>query len=153
MFTVISLGGGRKGGRFASATLFSNVAKSLCDPRLWLISGCALLNDTIYTLTWRERTFFQHSASSLSEIEEKGRYDTTTGEGWGITPDPTRSEAFVVSDGSKYLHFCTPSTSSPPSLECPRKVEITYRGKSVRHLNELGERALVSVAFSRDAQN
>ena len=45
-------------------------------------------------------------------------FDTTTGEGWGMTYDSSRHE-IIVSDGSSYLHVWDPDTP-----EEKRKVHV-----------------------------
>ena len=107
--------------------------------------GCALLNSTIYTLTWRESTYFKHGLSALSPAGS-GSYQTTTGEGWGITTNPSGSSTFLVSDGSSYLHLCD------ASMSCASRIKVSYNGKAVRHVNELeswgGEGVLANVWYS-----
>ena len=51
-----------------------------------------------------------------------------------------------MSDGSSYLHSCD------KEMSCASKVQVTYNGKPVRHLNELeaweGKGVLANVWYS-----
>ncbi len=58
-------------------------------------------NDRFLQLTWQEKTAFVYDAHSMEQID-KFTYETSTGEGWGVTYDASQHE-FIVSDGSDYL--------------------------------------------------
>mmetsp|Transcript_21896 Transcript_21896/g.32783 ORF Transcript_21896/g.32783 Transcript_21896/m.32783 type:complete len:353 (-) Transcript_21896:13-1071(-) len=91
-------------------------------------------NPRIIQLTWKEKTAFVYDADSLELIKEF-EYETTTGEGWGISFLPETCE-LVVSDGSQFLSFW-----DCESFVEKRKVEVRYYQnkleRSVARLNEL----------------
>ncbi len=91
-------------------------------------------NPRIIQLTWKEKTAFIYDAKSLELIKEL-EYETTTGEGWGISFLPKTCE-LVVSDGSQFLSFW-----DCESFVEKRRVEVRYYQdnveKSIKMLNEL----------------
>jgi len=96
----------------------------------------------IIQLTWRKKTGFLYTPG-LRQLSTFS-FQTTTGEGWGITHDGDGS--FVVSDGSQYLHFWDDAT-----LTQHRRVAVTHNGKSISELNELeyvDGRVLANVWYS-----
>ena len=46
--------------------------------------GITIMNDRIYMLTYHEKTMLIFSTSTL-ELLQRVSYDTSTGEGWGLT--------------------------------------------------------------------
>ena len=68
-------------------------------------------------LTWEEKTGFIYRISDL-EILKTFSYETTNGQGWGITYDETKQE-FIVSDGSAWLLFWDRDT-----LQEKRRVQV-----------------------------
>jgi len=54
-------------------------------------------------ITWNEKTGFIYSADTLERLETFS-YETSNGQGWGITYNAAEKE-FIVSDGSNWLHF------------------------------------------------
>lgn len=91
-------------------------------------------NDRIIQITWKEKTAFIYDANTFDIIKEF-QYETTTGEGWGITYVESTCE-FVVSDGSHYLIFW-----DCESFKEKRRIEVNYykngRPSPVKMLNEL----------------
>ena len=87
--------------------------------------GIAVLNDTIYQLTWRENVVFVYDAKSFKKIKE---FPLAT-EGWGITTD---GKQLIVSDGSSNLYFYEPS-----SFKLIQKVGVTENGSPAPNINEL----------------
>jgi glutamine cyclotransferase len=83
-------------------------------------------------LTYKRKTGFIFDATDFSVEPQSFHYETTTGEGWGLTYNPAKHE-LIVSDGSKYLHFWDANTTKPL-----RKLEVK-RQNSVRtyNINEL----------------
>jgi glutaminyl-peptide cyclotransferase len=89
----------------------------------------------IIQFTWKEKKGWIYNADTLQVIQEF-TYETTTGDGWGITYNPTRHE-FIVTDGSSYLHFWDAET-----LQEIRKLEVKFQKNdgtfaAVRNLNEV----------------
>ena len=85
-------------------------------------------------LTWKDKIGFIYSLPNLELIQEF-KYDTVTGEGWGITFVEHTNE-FFVSDGSEYLMVWDAET-----LEEKRRFAVTFDtdGETVpvKLLNEL----------------
>lgn len=86
-------------------------------------------------LTWKEKYGFIYRIKDFELIREF-TYNTTTGEGWGITYDSVDKE-FVVSDGSSTLLFW-----DRDSLEEKRSITVQWKRNDgqtvpVRYINEL----------------
>ena len=90
-------------------------------------------NGRLIVLTWKEKTGFIYGTKKLRKLKEFSYTTTAPGhEGWGITYDASKKE-FIVSDGSKFLHFWDRDT-----LAVKRKVKVTrLNGSEQNHLNEL----------------
>lgn len=86
-------------------------------------------------LTWTSRRGFVFSAQEDADgarsfkREREFTFETSTGEGWGVDSDGSH---LVVSDGSATLMFWDPRT-----LQEVRRVEVTFQGRAIAHLNEL----------------
>lgn len=94
--------------------------------------GLTCVDDRLIQLTYRKKTGFVYDRNDLSKAPTTFHFDTTTGEGWGLTYDADRHE-LIVSDGSEFLHFWDPDT-----LEFKRKVAVTRLGGSkANNINEL----------------
>lgn len=65
--------------------------------------GITILNDTVYQLTWKEKTVFVYTLKDFKKIKE---YPLTT-EGWGLTSD---GKNLIVSTGGSDLYYYDPST-------------------------------------------
>lgn len=87
--------------------------------------GIALLNNTIYQLTWRNRLAILYELDTLKFVKTV-RY---TGEGWGLT---TNGKQLILSDGSATLKFVNPAT-----FEVTKRVGVKAGKKPVSNLNEL----------------
>ena len=92
-------------------------------------------------LTWTSKVGRVYSLPELTPLREF-EFDTSTGEGWGITFVSHRNE-FYVSDGSEYL-----SVWDADTLAEKRRIVVTFEGgggggggenakRRIRHLNEL----------------
>ncbi|MDR1681549.1 MAG: glutaminyl-peptide cyclotransferase [Prevotellaceae bacterium] len=86
--------------------------------------GACAVHDTVYQLSWQERTCFLYD-TALRPIGEF-RYE---GEGWGLTSDGVH---LIMSDGSSILKFLHPADFSEV-----RYLNVTYEGKAIPLLNEL----------------
>lgn len=73
--------------------------------------------DCIIQLTWREKSGFLYDSNTF-EVLKEFKFQTGTGEGWGITYDP-KSKEFIVSDGSNKLFFWDRDT-----LEEKRQISV-----------------------------
>ena len=80
--------------------------------------GITLWRDSVLQLTWKAKTGFVYDRETLKETG-RFRYDTHTGEGWGLTHD---GERLIVSDGSHILHFWDPER---PGHEVRERLVVT----------------------------
>ena len=79
--------------------------------------GMVILRDTVYQLTWKEKTVFVYTLKDFKKIKE---YLINT-VGWGITTD---GKELIASDGSTNLYFYDPST-----FRLLRTLEVTEARK------------------------
>ena len=97
--------------------------------------------ECLIQLTWEEKTGFIYRSSDLQLLQEF-TYETTNGQGWGITYNPEKQE-FIVSDGSSWLHFWDRDT-----LQEKRRVQVKLQRQQqqdsqnvsilpIHHVNEL----------------
>jgi len=94
--------------------------------------GLSYVDGKLYVLTYQKKTGFIFDAQNFSIPPQIFTFETTTGEGWGMTYDASKHE-LIVSDGSSYLHFWDPDT-----LQEKRKLEVMGRGNENRdNINEL----------------
>ena len=106
------------------------VTASLTLPRQFFAEGLALMDDSLFQLTWRENTCFVFDKATL---QKKGEFKYP-GEGWGLTDD---GESLIMSDGTNTIRFYDPKT-----FRLKRKIEVVdtprnQRSMPVRYLNEL----------------
>lgn len=87
--------------------------------------GIAVLNDTLYQLTWQEKVVLMYNPKTFEKI---GELPLGT-EGWGITTDSTH---LIVTDGSNNLYFYEPGT-----FKLLRTQGVTEAGVPAVNLNEL----------------
>ncbi|MDP8243238.1 MAG: glutaminyl-peptide cyclotransferase [Candidatus Hinthialibacter antarcticus] len=87
--------------------------------------GCAVVENKIIVLTWREHTALVFDKTSFDLIGELS-YET---EGWGLTSD---GASLIMSDGSSTLYFRDPDT-----FDLLRSVTVKEGAASVTRLNEL----------------
>jgi glutamine cyclotransferase len=99
--------------------------KTIALDKKYFGEGITVLNDTLYQLTWQERTVFLYDVKTLKQI---GNFPLNT-EGWGITNDGQR---LIVSDGSSNLYFYEPS-----GFRLLTVLGISEGGSPATNLNEL----------------
>ena len=87
--------------------------------------GITILNDTVYQLTWKEKTVFAYTVHDFKKVKE---FPIST-EGWGITTD---GKELIVSDGGPNLSFYDPTT-----FRLLRKQGVMEGGSLAFNLNEL----------------
>ena len=87
--------------------------------------GITVLRDTIYQLTWKEKTVFAYTLKDFKKVKE---FSINT-EGWGITTD---GKDLLVSDGSSNIYYYNPST-----FQLQRTQTVTEAGSLAYNLNEL----------------
>lgn len=94
--------------------------------------GLTAVNTKLYVLTYKAKRGFIFDSKNLSVQPDQFDFNTTTGEGWGMTYDAFRHE-LVVSDGSEFLHFWDPDT-----ILLKRKVTVKRQNnRDSKNINEL----------------
>ncbi len=92
----------------------------------YFAEGIAILNNSIYQLTWRAGTGFIYD---LMTMRQTGTF-TYYGEGWGITSD---GKNLIMSDGTNALRFLDPKT-----MQVIRTIFVLDRNSyPLYYLNEL----------------
>ena len=87
--------------------------------------GITILNDTVYQLTWKEKSVFVYTLKEFKKIKEF----TINTDGWGLTTD---GKQLIASDGSSTLYYYDPST-----FRLLKTQDITESGSLSYNLNEL----------------
>ncbi len=87
--------------------------------------GLALLDGTLYQLTWTSGVAYTYDARTLAPRDSL----TYDGEGWGLATDGT---SLIMSDGTATLRFLDPHT-----FAVRRAVTVRDRGSPLSQLNEL----------------
>ena len=109
--------------------LHPNTGKVLKEVKLgekFFGEGITVLHDTLYQLTWKEKTVFVYDAKTFKKIKE---LPFDAGEGWGMTND---GKNIIVSTGSSNLYYFDPGT-----FKLLRTLAVTENGTSVPNVNEL----------------
>jgi glutamine cyclotransferase len=94
-------------------------------PAPYFAEGLAAIGDSLFQITWQERTGFIYDAETLGQI---GTF-SYTGEGWGLTSDGT---SLIMSDGSSTLRYLDPVT-----FEVTGQLPVMDGQNRVNALNEL----------------
>jgi len=107
-----------------------NVTARVDLPRQFFAEGLALVENSLYQLTWQENMCFVYDKKTF---QLTGRFQYP-GEGWGLTYDGTH---LILSDGTNVLRFYDPKT-----FKLQRRLNVLdttqkRRPEPVRHLNEL----------------
>lgn len=93
-------------------------------PEEYFLEGSAILNGTLYVLTWTNKRVLKYDPSTLAPIGAV-RYPR---EGWGLTTDGRR---LYASDGSSRIYVMG------PDLKAGKTLRVTMDDAPVRWLNEL----------------
>lgn len=87
--------------------------------------GITIFGDKIIQVTWRNQVGFVYEKDTFALL---GQFTYPT-EGWGITHD---GQQLIYSDGTATLRFLDPNTYTET-----RRIEVFYRNRPVKGLNEL----------------
>ena len=87
--------------------------------------GIAILNDTIYQLTYKEKVVFVYTLKDFKKVKQ---FHINT-EGWGLTTDGTH---LIATDGSSNLYFY-----DPRSFALVKTITVTESGRPSYNINEL----------------
>lgn len=87
--------------------------------------GVAILNDTLYQLTWKNKVVFVYTLKDFKKVKEF-KIDT---DGWGLTTD---GKQLIASDGSSTLYYYDPAT-----FKLLKTQDVTESGSLSYNLNEL----------------
>ena len=71
----------------------------------YFAEGLTCVGNQLIQLTYTKKKGFIYDRNNLQNTPREFSYDTTTGEGWGLTYDGDRHE-LIVSDGSDFLRTC-----------------------------------------------
>ncbi len=102
-----------------------NVLQRIDLPAHYFAEGIAVLNGTIFQLTWQNKKGFVYDLESF-QLEKEFSYQ---GEGWGLTTD---GHWLIMSDGTDQIRFLDPAT-----FEEKRRITVLVHGRPVNLLNEL----------------
>jgi glutamine cyclotransferase len=103
-------------------------------PSKYFGEGISLYKDKIVQLTYKARVGFVYDYELLKQIGIF-KFETKTGEGWGLTSD---GENLIMSDGSDTLYFFKLKfTSQGINFKPVKELKVHYNGRSIYYLNEL----------------
>ena len=94
------------------------------DPK-YFGEGVTILNDTVYQLTWKEKTVFVYTLKDFKKIKEF----TVDIEGWGLTND---GKNLILSTGGSDLYFYEPVT-----FRLIKTQTVTDAGSATYNINEM----------------
>ena len=87
--------------------------------------GIAILNDTVYQLTWKEKKVFVYTLNDFKKVRE---FNLET-QGWGLTTD---GKNLIATNGTSTLYYYEPST-----FKLIKTQDVTEAGSLSYNLNEL----------------
>ncbi|MEI6949350.1 glutaminyl-peptide cyclotransferase [Paraflavisolibacter sp. H34] len=99
--------------------------RSVSLPEKLFGEGLTVVNDTLYQLTWKEKTVLVYSAKDFKKVKEL----PLNTEGWGLTHD---GKSIIASDGTSNLYFYEPGT-----FRLLRTQGVTENGSPAININEL----------------
>ncbi|HEY0434632.1 MAG TPA: glutaminyl-peptide cyclotransferase, partial [Chitinophagaceae bacterium] len=103
------------------------VKKEIMLDKKYFGEGIVILHDTIYQLTYKEKTVFLYNMDF--KLLKQIPLVTETGQGWGMTTDGT---SLILDDGSGNLYYFEPGT-----FKLLKKIAVTDGGALSYNLNEL----------------
>jgi glutaminyl-peptide cyclotransferase len=120
------------GGNYGRSKLFQydprsgKVLKVLKLDSNYFGEGITVLHDTLYQLTYKEKTVFLYNVKTFKKVKQ---VSFNEGEGWGMTND---GKNIIVSTGSSNLYYYEPGT-----FKLLKVVNVTENGTPVPNVNEL----------------
>lgn len=87
--------------------------------------GITILSDTVYQLTWQNKTAFAYTLKDFKKINEF----PVSHDGWGLTHNGTE---LIASDGGSNLYYYEPGT-----FKLLRTQSVTEQGAPAFNINEL----------------
>lgn len=115
-------------------------------PRDIFAEGLTVHNDRLYLLTWKNKKMYIYDKNDLRYLGVR-RYQTSTGDGWGLTTD---GHSLIASDGSEKISFfkfptLTASDANDIFGDKAPELEETHRltvydpviGRHISQINEL----------------
>ena len=116
-------------------TLTGEVLKSVTLPHRYFAEGLTIVDNSIYLLTWQERTLLIYDLLTL-ELKDIRAFKTVTGQGWGMAYD---GKHLIVTDGSHYISkFDVPEEGSDKEMKAVQQIEVTDKGgNKIGHLNDI----------------
>ena len=94
--------------------------------------GLTFATGSLIQLTWKQRKGYKYDIHDLSGRPKEFSFNSTSGEGWGLTYDPIADE-LIESDGSNFLNFW-----DPRSMRLIRQTEVfRMDGRRADNINEL----------------
>jgi glutaminyl-peptide cyclotransferase len=102
-----------------------NAKREVVLDKKYFGEGVTILNDTVYQLTWKEKTVLVYTLNDFKKVKEF-KIDT---EGWGLTND---GKNLIASDGTSTLYYYEPAT-----FKLLKTQDVTEGGSLSYNLNEL----------------
>lgn len=103
-------------------------------PPKYFGEGISLYKDKIVQLTYKAKVGFVYDRKPFKQVGIF-KFETKTGEGWGLTTD---GENLIMSDGSDTLYFFKLEFSPQGINFIPvKELKVHYNGRPIYYLNEL----------------
>ncbi|MFT3749009.1 MAG: glutaminyl-peptide cyclotransferase [Agriterribacter sp.] len=96
------------------------------DRKIFFGEGIAIINDTVFQLTYKNRKGFLYNANTLQKI---GEFSYNNQEGWGLTTD---GKQLIMSDGTDMITWI-----DTHSFKVVKTLQVSENGNAVNNLNEL----------------
>lgn len=96
------------------------------DRKIFFGEGIAIINDTVFQLTYKNRKGFLYNVNTLQPI---GEFNYGNKEGWGLTTD---GKYLIMSDGTDVITYI-----NPHDFKVAKTLQVSENGVAVNNLNEL----------------
>ncbi|MCC6287065.1 MAG: glutaminyl-peptide cyclotransferase [Chitinophagaceae bacterium] len=94
--------------------------------KIFFGEGIAIINDSIFQLTYKNRKGFLYDVNTL---QKTGEFSYNNDEGWGLTAD---GKHLIMSDGTNVITWFNPHNFKPV-----KTLQVSENGVAVNKLNEL----------------